>query len=316
MRGRTAIQSVDMELWKAVEANVYACSKFIVHVVGPIKIKLRDDADGQEPTLMCYQSDLCQTLANELERRWKDSGRLNLHYDCQLKNINLDNKFIETANSKDSFDLVVGCDGVNSIVRQTIHDAWPDFQSIKTQLPNRFKSAQLAEVPPKLDPSAVSALLPKSGKITAAVEPTARCCCVLFQGPDPTDRLLTSTDADELEQLLRDRYPLLDGGGNGGEDNFVACAQQLAAIPSSFQASSVQCNIYHYGTVAALCGDAAHATVGQGMNAALEDSVHLADCLLQQGTTKTDDSSANNESLHRALLQYSQSRVPEGWALQ
>jgi len=301
LRGRRAIESVDKGLWKAVEAKVYASSKFVARL-GPITITLRDGTDEQA-TMLCYQSDLCQTLTDELEKRWKDSGRLNMHFDCKLKSLNLQDKYIETIGSKDRFDLVVGCDGNNSLVRKAIEDAWPGFETSREMLPNHFKAVRLESMPPKLDPTAVNALV--AGKVTAAVEPTANGCCVLFQGSDGTDPIFSSTNITELEEILVKRYPLLNDG-----DNIETSARQLAATKGSFQAASVQCNAYHYANVAALVGDAAHATIAQGMNAALVDSIQLANCL-----NSIQDNGDLEKSLNQALLQYSQRQVPEGWAL-
>ena len=300
LRGRRAIQSVDGALWKAVEDKTFSCSKFILHI-GPIKIKLRDGTN-RDSTMLAYQSELCQILVDELDRRWKDSGRLSMKFDCELRSISLAKKYVETTTTKDQFDLVAGCDGNNSIVRKAIQNVWPEFESSKGKLPKFFKAVALKTMPSTLDPTAVNAL---AGKVVAAVEPTARGCCVLFQGTDGSDPLFNSRNTTELQELLVVRYPLLDDG-----DNIAVAARQLASMPGSFQAISVQCNSYHYDGVAALVGDAAHATVGQGMNAALVDSIQLAECLRLQ-----NDTNDLSGALNRALLLYSQRQVPEGWAL-
>lgn len=299
LRGRMAIQSVNQNLWSAVEEKVCATSKFILRA-GPIKINLRDGTD-EESTMLIYQSELCHTLLDDLELRWKDSGRLKMKFDCELKGIDIQEKYIDATDSKDDFDLVVGCDGNNSMVRKAIDDVWPEFESSRDKLPKFFKTVAFEKMPSKLDPTAVNAL---AGKVIAAVEPAASGCCVLFQGADGTDPIFSSRNTTELEELLLKRYPLLNDG-----DNIASAARQLAAIPGSFQAVSVECNAYHYASAAVLVGDAAHATVGQGMNAALVDSIQLAECLLQVNGNDLE------QSLNQALLRYSQSQVPEGWAL-
>lgn len=266
LRGRTALQSVDAALWKAVEDKVFSCSKFIL-CMGPVKIKLRDETD-RDSTMLAYQYELCQTLVDELDLRWKDSGRLNMKFDCKLRSISLAKKCVETTTTKDQFDLVAGCDGNNSMVRKAIQDVWPEFKPSREKLSKFFKAVVLKRMPPKLDPAAVNAL---AGKVVAAVEPTARGCCVLFQRADGSDPIFNSRNTTELQELLVTRYPLLDDG-----DNIASASRQLAAVPT-FQAISVQCNSYHYDGVAALVGDAAHATVGQGLNAALVDSIQLAE---------------------------------------
>jgi kynurenine 3-monooxygenase len=109
-----------------------------------------------------------------------------------------------------------------------------------------------------------------------------------------------------LKEELAKRYPKLVGA------DLDAAAQQLLQTPLA-QASFVTCNTYHYGGVAVLVGDAAHATggvSGQGVNSALLDSAKLADCLEQYY-----DQTRKQESLEKALLEYSCSAVPEGKAL-
>lgn len=89
-------------------------------------------------------------------------------------------------------------------------------------------------------------------------------------------------------------------------------AKQLETQKSS-TASSVKTNIYHFDSIAAICGDAAHATggvSGQGVNSALVDAKVLVDCL-----ASFYDSSSKKTSLHDSLLAYSQRQVPEGHAL-
>jgi 2-polyprenyl-6-methoxyphenol hydroxylase-like FAD-dependent oxidoreductase len=59
-----------------------------------------------------------------------------------------------------------------------------------------------------------------------------------------------------------------------------------------------------------MLGDAAHSGVEQGLNAALSECDILADCLEMHY-----DPNAHQESLHKALLAYSQKAVPQGKAL-
>ena len=228
IRGRTAIQSVDQHLWRAVKAVGYSSERFILHV-GPLAIRLRDESDSTttthnnnnnnsdeenvavEPSLLLFQSDLCRVLADELEQQWAgdrdddddgnnmSTGRLSIMWNCAVQSIDLKSKSLvvaeQTSNDdkKYSFDLLVGSDGVNSVVRPAINETYfPAFETRQELIPGLLKVVQLDAMPPLLDPTAVQLVFPKSGGVTAFVEPTANgTCCVLFAGRNGTDLLLS-----------------------------------------------------------------------------------------------------------------------------
>ena len=311
MRGRTAIRSVDNDLWEAVKARGYESERFTLYLRG-FPIKLRDSApNGElEPSVLTYQSDLCSALLDELVKRNLD-GKLSVEFQQKVESCNLEENCLILANNITSgpFDLIVGCDGVNSVVRSSIAAASATFQCQKTLLPGEFKACRLETAPEKLDPTSVALIIPNAGSTTCFVEPTATGCCLLFAGPrgsnddpilNPSANLTVTTEA------LIQRFPLLEGS------DVDEIARQLGTQPPS-SASSVQCNVYHYGHVAALCGDAAHATggvSGQGVNSALVDAIVLSESL-----DESFDRSNRQASLQKALLRYSQRQVPEGKAL-
>lgn len=353
IRGRSAIRSVDEELWQCVKSRGYECERFDLHFGKKIKLRLRDGVERRivkqrdecdvttnnvacnalEPSVLIYQTDLCSAMVDTLEERLNNkhnygSSTVQLNFGSIVEGVDVDRKTIQSRDKESSeindigpFDLIVGCDGVNSKVRKSMEQIEsPYFQSTMDPLPGKFKVVRLSSMPPELDPTSIHAI-PYSDGSSAFVEPTIDGACILFAtsskktATNDIDPLFTSTTEvsyDEIAQAILERFPLLQG------IDAQYAAEQIASqqIPSSTYA--IKCNIYHYKSSFALVGDAAHATggvSGQGVNSALQDSIQLVKTLehvLEAVDGKEND---KNEMLSSALLSYSQSQVPEGLAL-
>jgi len=356
IRGRTAIRTVDETLWQAIKKCGYESEKFDLHLTKQISFRLRDaptkakktfkdddDSSQLEPSVLLYQSEMCSAFLNEIERlyggRLVENNIVNLNFNATVLDVDFDNRTIlfltENGASQNAgpFDLLVGCDGVNSKVRKSMAASFPYFQSETKLLPGEVKVARLPIMPPKLDPSSIH-LIVGSGGCSAFVEPTANGrCCVLFarrgttsgSTTDSKDRnsnisttlddlflsISSNTNIDLIAQDISQRFPLLEGL------NFTDIAMQLVNQRSS-STSSVKCNVYHAGNFAVLVGDAAHATggvSGQGCNSALVDSAVLADQLEESFHSTITSCTNKKHKIQSALLKYSQKQVPEGLAL-
>lgn len=318
MRGRTAIRQVDSELWDAVKRRGYESERFQLHV-GGLVIPLRSEKDGQqspsltaegdvvpaEPSLLTYQSALCAAMMDELEGRFQSSGRLQVLFDTKVDRCDLRTMTVHRGDStktSNSYDLIVGCDGVNSVVRVAIEATHPGFECTKTRLPGEFKVVRLDEAPPEVDPTSVSLIVPKAGSTTAFVEPTGTdgSFCILFAGKSDSVILSETTNVTAVIEALEVGFPQWASLSR-------TMAEQLVQEAKAGVASSVVCNTYHYNGKAVLVGDAAHATggvSGQGVNSALQDCVALSECIF-----------SSRHDLAAALLAYSLRQVPEGKAL-
>ena len=352
IRGRTAIQTVDNELWNSVKKRGYECERFKLYLTPKINIKLRDREEGVQPSVLIYQSDLCGQLLDELEKR-ADDNVVNINFDSPITKLDLDESTVsftkDERNIQQPYDLIIGCDGANSIVRKSMQKYSPPNTFSYTQrklLPGCFKTARAESMPPLIDSESVSLILPKSSSITAFVEPTVDGgACLLFAGKLSDDKTTTvvsdndnkdigsiffpppesykkgepqQLDIDTLSNLIIEQFPLLEGT-NGLDD----LAKQLLSQRTSV-ASSAKCNTYSSssGSPVAIVGDSAHATggvSGQGCNSALMDAVALSDCLEKEYKPPTEFiyniQNAKRDLLHKGIASYSQKAVPEGHAL-
>lgn len=328
VRGRSAIQSVDERLWQCVKNRGFECDRFRLHINGKINVKLRDTEAGVEPSVLIYQTDLCGALLDELDERSRKSDvDVQVQFGKNVSDVNLTASTISSDGLVYDYDLILGCDGANSIVRTALEYYSPPFSATRRKLPGFFKVARVPQMPPKLDPISVSLVLPQKGGVTAFLEPTIDGGgCILFAcrdiGPTTDDTEVDlgsalfgagiSENAEQVEQMILETYPLLEG-----TDGLIDAVKTLLSQRNGI-ADSVKCNIYHSRpdvTPAAICGDAAHATggvSGQGCNSALVDAMVLSDCLAEYSFI----SSSNKETkLHSCLKNYSAKQVPEGLAL-
>ena len=250
---------------------------------------------------------------------------------------NLDTMMIQTTTNDASdgdiiedfgpFDLIVGCDGVNSRVRDSIDKSFEEFATTFERIPGLLKVVRLdysvgkttdEDTQAPYDPKAVNLLIP-SGAFIIPNGDDGR-CCILFSGRGGNEEMvedqekirglplyLTETqNATAVEEALRERFP------RWKEEAFSDIARQLMAQDlRGNTAAKVTCNTYHYQNKAVLVGDAAHSTggvSGQGLNSALIDVSVLHECLQQQRQDQSFD-------LEASLLNYSMRQVPEGKAL-
>ena len=331
IRGRTALQDYDPKLWEAIHQRGKDCDRFRLHI-GPLKLKIRDSVKGQTPTLLIFQSELCSALLDSLEECFGNSNHLELQFQSCVTSCDLTKRQItvQTATNEtqiEPYDLLVGCDGVHSVVRNALEQAVsPPFSSQKYPLPGSFKTVRIDHMPPPLDPNSVAAMVAIKQKTLAVVVPGSekgpKQASILFISNaksesdsnlilDFDDNIVNDSNNSTLPKILLQTFPLLEG------IDLNKVADQLVGQKAR-QGSSIVCNAYHYRDSVALVGDAAKACAGgvgqgQGANTALQDASVLTECLVN--CFRNMESTTTSTLLQSALNQYSKQRVPEGKAL-
>jgi kynurenine 3-monooxygenase len=203
------------------------------------------------------------------------------------------------------YDLLVGCDGIRSTVRESILKRNFDFELEVTDIFNTFKAVHVDRpdaisyhslaLLPEIFPNMQGIALPeKDGKLNISVGVPRN----LF---DQLPSALTSDDPKIVAQYVKENFkafPLVD------YDDF---AEQWTSSRWN-RTGMVHCNVYHsLPAKLVLMGDAAHATspsIGMGMNTALRDAQKFYELLV-----------AFDDDLDQVLPEYSNIRVREGNAL-
>jgi kynurenine 3-monooxygenase len=180
-------------------------------------------------------------------------------------------------------DAVVGCDGAFSVVRQQMQRA--DLCSFsRTDLEHGYKELT---VPPAagggfaLDPHALH-IWPRGGFMMIALPNRDRTfTCTLFRPCEGPDSFEAVRSDDEIRSFFGADFP-----------DAVALMPSLVDDYRRNPVGSlvtIRCSPWQHDGKVVLVGDAAHAIVpfyGQGMNAAFEGCVLLADCLHRHGADR------------------------------
>ena len=203
------------------------------------------------------------------------------------------------------YDLVIGCDGIRSIVRNAIANTDRNFEYSMRDASGMGKALQLKR-PPTVEPGSllmtVNALpnniiaftLPQKGDM---LNVNFGLCC---DQKDKIDPVLLSDDLDGISAYFKKHFYAFD----------IDCDDVARQWTSQGwnSISQLNCNIYHNTEHKILImGDAAHAAsphIAQGMNTALADVVAW-DTILDE----------HEDDLCYALEAFSEERVKEGNAL-
>ena len=260
---------------------------------------------------------ICGALAHYLNEHFLESGNLTLHYNT--KALFVDSEFrrlvvrSETPESRDEgsnlsglipldYDLLLGCDGIRSVVRNAFITNHRDFQFTLRDAFSMMKSLHITR-PSNVDEGRFFILfncLPNMTSFTIPERGGQLNFACGYQLDKPCDAAMLSDDPKVVRQYLTKHFKAFD------LDCDEVALEWVRQPWNTVQ--QVHCNFYHSTLLQALLlGDAAHATLpnlGQGMNQALVDAVVLNDLLDKY-----------EEDLDEVLPAFSKERVKEGNAL-
>jgi kynurenine 3-monooxygenase len=178
------------------------------------------------------------------------------------------------------FDLVIGCDGIRSCIRQAILEA-TSGHCLEDPLPHSYKELTISPGENntfRIEPNALH-IWPRGGYMLIALPNLDGGFTVTLFLPNEGDESLASlTDEHALYRFFESRFPdAVPLMPNLAEDFFDRPTGTLSTIRTS---------PWHYRGEALVLGDAAHAMVpfhAQGMNCAFEDCSVLHQCLTRLG---------------------------------
>lgn len=251
---------------------------------------------------------ICAALSRYLNEHFDQDDTFTTHYDTRALYVDGERKCVVArpkAEEEDMFihyDILLGCDGIRSIVRNAFINNHREFEfelkgtfsygkSVHVPLPEGVDDGNFMMINNAL-PGWASFILPETGGMLNVALGTSldREC------PDE----LKSDDTQVIAEYFRKHFHAFDIDADEAAAQWVN--QQWNTI------SQVHCNFYHSKKLSALLmGDAAHATspqIGQGMNTALADAAVL-DSLLDE----------HKDNWDAVLPIFSELRVKEGNAL-
>lgn len=275
--------------------------------------EIRNQADAENEQGEAYVVDrnfVVAALARFLNDKFGDDESFRARYSQKLLYVDGENKrvLVRTADGGEEYleyDLLLGCDGVRSTVREALIKRHSDFECDVGDIFQQFKAVHVKR-PDSVHPGSMHLLpacfenfqgigLPETDGMLCMSIGTAR--HTLEAAPEE----LRSSDPKVVAKFVKENFKaweLVD------YDDFARqwCAQNWN------RTGQVHCSSYHslpLGIV--IMGDAAHATspsIGMGMNTALADATALDDLLDE-----------HEDELEKVLVAFSEERVKVGNSL-
>jgi len=310
--GIKAIRSVPGLYEDYVKASGVDLKNFTIGLTNTFKIEV--DLTKTLPPESVFSIDrnfICAALARYLNTNFKFSAEFIPRYNTKALFVDVEKKRVvvrSTGKGLDDndmhldYDLLLGCDGIRSVVRNSflikhrdfefsLSDTFTASKCMHLKLPRDVKEATYMYLS-ALIPNSTSFIMPETDNLLNAV--------IVFPKNKPIAKDLLSEDPSVVSAYFKKHSKMFALDCDEIGKQWVS--QGWNSI------SQVYCNFYHSIPLCALLlGDAAHATsprIGQGMNTALADASALNNLL-----------NVYNDDIEKVLLEFSKLRVKEGNAL-
>ena len=213
---------------------------------------------------------------------------VNIFFKHEVLNVDFDSKKllvkdVESGKSKEiSADLIIGADGANSAIRQSMQKKIADYQSNIDWLEHGYKELSIPATEEggfRLEKNALH-IWPRGYYMMIALpNHDGSFTCTLFFPNEGPDSFATINTAEKVKDFFQKEFP-------DAVPHLLDLEHEFLNNPVG-KLGTLKCYPWKVGNAAVLVGDAAHAVVpfyGQGMNASFEDCRILNECIDKYGT--------------------------------